>query len=91
VLVAVLSYWPIRNMLSRRQLMNFSFNRLHFVGTYGRLRTALASADGSSLFLTTSNTDGRGDVRVVQRGDRAGVVEERVLVPRLGPHLRDGQ
>jgi Lipase maturation factor len=35
VLVAVLSYWPIRNMLSRRQLMNFSFNRLHFVGTYG--------------------------------------------------------
>src|SRR5439155_21483070 len=35
VLVAVLSYWPIRNMLSRRQLMNFSFNRLHFVRTYG--------------------------------------------------------
>ena len=35
----------------------------HFVGTYGRLRTVLASADGSSLFLSTSNTDGRGDVR----------------------------
>jgi hypothetical protein len=35
VIVAVLSWWPIRNMLSRRQLMNFSFNRLHFVGTYG--------------------------------------------------------
>ena len=35
VLVAVLSYWPVRNLLSRRQLMNFSFNRLHFVGTYG--------------------------------------------------------
>jgi hypothetical protein len=34
-LVAWLSYWPIRNMLSRRQLMNFSFNRFHFVGTYG--------------------------------------------------------
>ncbi len=34
-LVAVLSYWPVRNLLSRRQLMNFSFNRLHFVGTYG--------------------------------------------------------
>ena len=40
----------------------------HFVGTYGRLRTVLASADGSSLFLTTSNTDGRGEVR--QRDDR---------------------
>jgi hypothetical protein len=35
VLVAALSYWPVRNLLSRRQLMNFSFNRLHFVGTYG--------------------------------------------------------
>jgi Lipase maturation factor len=34
-LVAALSYWPIRNLMSRRQLMNFSFNRLHFVGTYG--------------------------------------------------------
>jgi hypothetical protein len=35
VLVAVLSYWPVRNLVSRRQLMNFSFNRFHFVGSYG--------------------------------------------------------
>jgi hypothetical protein len=34
-LVAVLSFQPIRNIVSRRQLMNFSFNRLHLVGTYG--------------------------------------------------------
>src|SRR5688572_10188137 len=34
-LVVWLSWWPVRNMASRRQLMNFSFNRLHFVGTYG--------------------------------------------------------
>jgi lipase maturation factor len=34
-LVAVLSWWPIRNLLGRRQLMNFAFNRLHLVGTYG--------------------------------------------------------
>jgi len=32
---AVMSYWPIRNMLSRHQLMNASFNRLHLVSTYG--------------------------------------------------------
>ena len=31
----VLSYWPVRNMLSRHQLMNFSFNRFHLMGTYG--------------------------------------------------------
>jgi hypothetical protein len=35
LLVAVLSYWPIRNMLGRRQVMNFSFNPLHIVNTYG--------------------------------------------------------
>lgn len=33
--VAVLSYWPVRNLASRRQLMNFSFNPLHLVNTYG--------------------------------------------------------
>ena len=35
LLVAVLSYWPVRNILSRRQLMNFSFNPLHLVNAYG--------------------------------------------------------
>jgi hypothetical protein len=34
-LVAVLSYWPVRNMLGPRQLMNASFNQLHIVNTYG--------------------------------------------------------
>jgi hypothetical protein len=33
--VVVLSYWPVRNLLSRRQLMNYSFNPLHLVNTYG--------------------------------------------------------
>jgi hypothetical protein len=31
----VLSYWPVRNMLSRGQKMNASFNPLHLVSTYG--------------------------------------------------------
>jgi hypothetical protein len=33
--VVVLSYWPVRNLVGRRQLMNFAFNRFHLVGTYG--------------------------------------------------------
>ncbi|BAS13128.1 lipase maturation factor 1 [Arthrobacter sp. Hiyo8] len=36
VLLLVLSYWPIRNLLSRGQLMNASFNRWQLVNTYGR-------------------------------------------------------
>ncbi|MBO8189628.1 lipase maturation factor family protein [Streptomyces spirodelae] len=34
-LIAVLSYWPARNLLSRTQQMNRSFNALHLVNTYG--------------------------------------------------------
>ncbi|MFC7449833.1 lipase maturation factor family protein [Rhodococcus daqingensis] len=34
-LVLVLSYWPLRNLFSRRQLMNASFNPWHLVNTYG--------------------------------------------------------
>jgi hypothetical protein len=35
LLVVVLSYWPVRNLLGRQQLMNASFNQLHIVNTYG--------------------------------------------------------
>jgi hypothetical protein len=35
VLVGVLSIDPVRNLLSRRQMMNTSFNRLDLVNTYG--------------------------------------------------------
>jgi glucose/arabinose dehydrogenase len=37
-----------------------------FVGTYGRLRTVMVAPDGQSLWLMTSNTDGRG---VIKNGD----------------------
>jgi hypothetical protein len=33
--VVVLSYWPVRNLLSSRQAMNASFNRWHLVNAYG--------------------------------------------------------
>ena len=35
VAMVVLSYWPVRNMASPDQLMNFSFNPLRLVNTYG--------------------------------------------------------
>lgn len=34
-LIIILSWWPIRNLLSKRQLMNASFNPYHIVNTYG--------------------------------------------------------
>ncbi|ORV97487.1 lipase maturation factor family protein [Mycobacterium kyorinense] len=35
VVSVFLSYWPVRNMLSRRQRMNMSFNPFHLINTYG--------------------------------------------------------
>lgn len=35
----VLSYWPVRNLLSRQQRMNFSFNSFHLINTYGAFGT----------------------------------------------------
>lgn len=39
VLMAVLSWWPLRNMVSRHQRMNFSFNRFHLANAYGAFGT----------------------------------------------------
>lgn len=35
ILVAILSVQPVRNMLSRAQVMNTVYNRFHLAGTYG--------------------------------------------------------
>ena len=35
VLMVYLSYWPARNLVSKRQLMNTSFNRWHLANAYG--------------------------------------------------------
>jgi hypothetical protein len=35
VAVLLMSYWPVRNMLSSHQRMNLSFNPFHLVNTYG--------------------------------------------------------
>ena len=33
--LVVLSYWPARNLVSRNQLMNFTYNPIHLVNSYG--------------------------------------------------------
>ena len=35
LLIVVLSYWPVRNLMSPQQRMNYSFTPLHLVNTYG--------------------------------------------------------
>lgn len=38
-MVVILSYWPVRNLASRHQRMNASFNPLHLVNSYGAFGT----------------------------------------------------
>ena len=38
-IIAILSYYPVRNMLSSRQAMNASFGPIHLVNTYGAFGT----------------------------------------------------
>ncbi|WP_189914109.1 lipase maturation factor family protein [Kitasatospora xanthocidica] len=78
--VLVLSYWPVRNMVSRGQVMNRSFNRLHLVNTYGafgsvnRLRREVV-VEGTDESVLTPRTVWReygfkgkpGDVRRLPR------------------------
>ena len=44
-LIAYLSYRPARNLLSRRQLMNYSFDPFHIVGTYGAFGSVTKERD----------------------------------------------
>jgi hypothetical protein len=39
VLTVMLTYYPVRNMVSRRQRMNMSFNAFHLINTYGAFGT----------------------------------------------------
>jgi hypothetical protein len=61
LLVVVLSFWPVRNMISRRQMMNASFNRIHLVNTYGafgsitRVRNEIV-IEGTAQTQPTSGT-----------------------------------
>ncbi|GAA2709888.1 MULTISPECIES: lipase maturation factor family protein [Streptomyces] len=52
-LVAVLSWWPARNLLSRQQRMNMSFNAFHLVNTYG----AFGSINRSRYEVVVEGTD----------------------------------
>jgi hypothetical protein len=54
-LVAVLSYWPVRNLMGRRQMMNYSFNTLHLVNTYGAFGSVTRSRDEVVIEGTTDD------------------------------------
>src|SRR5690242_9669528 len=53
-IVVILSYWPVHNLLSRRQKMNTSFNPYHLVNTYG----AFGSVTKARYEIVIEGTEG---------------------------------
>lgn len=39
LLLVIMSWWPLRNLFAKRQLMNASFNQYHLVNSYGAFGT----------------------------------------------------
>jgi Lipase maturation factor len=87
-LVLVLSYWPARNLLSRRPLMNASFNPLHLVNAYG----AFGSINRQRYEIAVEGTDDphpTGDTVWREYGFKGKPVEESRRPPQIAPyHLR---
>ncbi|MEU1126710.1 lipase maturation factor family protein [Streptomyces sp. NPDC005899] len=87
-LVLVLSYRPARNLLSRRQVMNRSFDPLHLVNTYG----AFGSISRTRLEVVVEGTDEavvREGTRWREYGFRGKPGDPRRLPRQFAPyHLR---
>ncbi|MGH3320564.1 MAG: lipase maturation factor family protein [Streptosporangiaceae bacterium] len=86
--VAVLSYWPARNMLSRHQLMNYSFNPFHLVGTYGAFGT-ISRTRHEVVVEGTDEPEVTPHTRWTEYEFKGKPGDPRRLPPQIAPyHLR---
>ncbi len=88
VVVAILSWWPVRNMASPGQAMNASFNPLHLVNTYGAFGTVGRVRDEVIVEGTRDeNPADDADWREYEFWGKPGDVRRRP--PQVAPyHLR---
>lgn len=87
-LVAVLSWWPVRNMASRRQFMNTSFNALRLVNSYGAFGSVTRVRNEVVLEGTDAREPGpQAEWREYEFRGKPGDVRRRP--PQVAPyHLR---
>jgi hypothetical protein len=87
-LVLVLSYAPARNLLSRRQLMNFSFNPIHLVNAYGAFGS-ITRVRYEIIVEGTSATDLTATVEWAAYEFKGKPGDPRRIPPQIAPyHLR---
>jgi hypothetical protein len=86
--VLVLSYAPARNLLSRRQLMNFSFNPVHLVNAYGAFGS-ITRVRYEIVVEGTSGTDLAAPVEWAEYEFKGKPGNVRRIPPQVAPyHLR---
>jgi hypothetical protein len=86
--VLVLSYAPARNLLSRRQLMNFSFNPVHLVNAYGAFGS-ITRVRYEIVVEGTSATDLAAPVEWAEYEFKGKPGNPRRIPPQVAPyHLR---
>ena len=89
VLVAGLSWWPIRNMASPAQAMNASFNPLHIVNTYGAFGTVGRERYELVIEGSTAEQPGRDETTWREYLFKGKPSEPTRLPPQVAPyHLR---
>ena len=78
MVVAGLSYWPVRNLFSPRQRMNVSYNRYHLVNSYGAFGTVGRTRDEVVLEGTSDPLPGeRTEWREYEFKGKPGAVGRR--------------
>ncbi|WP_154796470.1 lipase maturation factor family protein [Occultella kanbiaonis] len=77
LLTLVLSYWPVRNLISRHQRMNASFNRWHLVGAYGAFGSITRRRHEIVVEGTTAADPGASDWREYVFAGKPGPVDRR--------------
>ena len=85
---ALLSIQPVRNLFSKKQLMNYSYNRFHLVNTYGAFGSVTKKryelvVEGTDEAVLTDQTHWR------EYGFKAKPGDARRMPPQVAPyHLR---
>ncbi len=86
-LVAVLSIAPVRNLFSKQQAMNTSYNPYHLVNTYGAFGSITRTRYEIVIEGSQGETPSEGDWRAYEFRAKPGDVRRRP--PQIGPyHLR---
>lgn len=86
--IVVMSYWPVRNMLARSQMMNASFDPLHLVNTYGAFGSITRTRYEVVIEATTDETVGP-DTRWKEYEFKGKPGDPRRRPPQIAPyHLR---